>query len=203
MHTVTEFIESGILEIYVLGSASREEVKQVEEMAAKHPEIVKEIEAINIALEKYAFANAVIPNPTIRPFLLAIIDYTERLKNGEQVHLPPVLNENSKIEDYKDWLNRDDMVLPNDFKDIHAKIIGFTPEVTSAIVWINNMVPAEAHDDEFEKFFILEGTCDITVGDKVYQLSAGDYLSIPLHTAHNVKITSDIPCKLILQRIAA
>ncbi len=203
MNTVAEFIESGILEMYVLGTASREEAKQVEEMALSHPEILNEIDAINTALEKFAQKNAITPNPTIRPFLLATIDYSERLKKGEKINLPPTLNENSKIEDYKEWLNRPDMVLPDDFKDIHAKIIGYTPQIISAIVWLKNMVPAEAHDDEFEKFLIVEGTCDITIENKVHQLKPGDYLQIPLHASHNVKITSEIPCKIILQRMAA
>ena len=95
------------------------------------------------------------------------------------------------------------MILPDNFKDFHAKIIGYTPEMVTAIVWIRNMAPHEVHDDEFEKFLILEGTCDITIGDKVHKMASGDSLSIPLHIDHFVTVTSDIPCKAILQRIAA
>jgi len=198
-----EYIESGVLELYVLGLSSAEQCAEIEALAAKHPEIYTEIAEISVALEKYAQLNEVAPHPLIKPLLMATIDYTERLKSGEPVSFPAVLNENSKIEDYQQWINREDMKAPVDFEEVFAKIIGYTPEATSAIVWIKNMAPEEVHDHEFEKFLILEGTCDITIGDKVHQLVPGDYLSIPLHVSHNVKVTSKNTCKVILQRIAA
>jgi mannose-6-phosphate isomerase-like protein (cupin superfamily) len=171
-------------------------------MAATDPAIRLEIEAIGAALEAYALEHAVAPNPVIKPFLLATIDYTERLKGGEPVTMPPVLNKNSIIEDYSPWLNRSDLLVPGD-DAIFAKIIGYTPEAVTAIVWIKKYAPHEVHDHEFEKFLIVEGTCDIVVGDEVHALVPGDYFAIPLHKNHQVKVTSTIPCKVILQRIAA
>ena len=85
----------------------------------------------------------------------------------------------------------------------HAKIIGHTPEMITAIVWIKKMAPQEVHHNEIERFLIIEGSCDIFIEDEVYQLKAGDMLSIPLHKPHSLQVTSAIPCKVILQRIAA
>jgi mannose-6-phosphate isomerase-like protein (cupin superfamily) len=203
MKTTKEFIESGILELYVLGTASSEEVMEVEQRAAGDPEIRQEIDAISEALELYAMENAIQPNELIKPFLLATIDYTQRLENGEEVTHPPLLNEASTIEDYLPWLSRADMKPPANDLDLFAKIIGYTPTVTSAIVWINEYAPHEVHDDEFERFLIVEGTCEIIVEDEVNQLKPSDYFAIPLHKKHMVKVTSSIPCKVILQRIAA
>lgn len=197
-----EYIESGILEQYVLGCTSQAESTEVHLMAATDPAIRLEIKAIGEALEAYAMEHAVEPNPVIKPFLLATIDYTERLKGGEPATMPPVLNKNSVIEDYAPWLNRSDLLVPDD-DDIFAKIIGYTPEAVTAIVWIKEYAPHEVHDHEFEKFLIVEGTCDIVVGDEVHALVPGDYFAIPLHKNHLVKVTSTIPCKVILQRIAA
>ena len=197
-----EYIRSGILEQYVLGYTSQAESKEVELLAATDPAIRLEIEAIEEALEAYAMEHAVAPNPVIKPFILASIDYSERIKGGEPVTMPPVLNKNSVIEDYAPWLNRSDLLVPDD-SDIFAKIIGYTPEAVTAIVWIKEYAPHEVHDDEFEKFLIVEGTCDIVVGDEVNALVPGDYFAIPLHKNHLVKVTSTIPCKVILQRIAA
>ncbi|MBL7933555.1 MAG: anti-sigma factor [Bacteroidia bacterium] len=45
-----EVIESGILESYVLGSASVDEVALVQDLCRKHPELLKEIEAIEQSL---------------------------------------------------------------------------------------------------------------------------------------------------------
>ena len=197
-----EYIGSGILEQYVLGSTSQAESTEVELMAATDPAIRLEIEAIGEALEAYAMEHAVAPNPVIKPFILATIDYTERIKGGEPVTMPPVLNKNSVIEDYAPWLNRSDLLVPDD-DDIFAKIIGYSPEAVTAIVWIKEYAPHEVHDHEFEKFLIVEGTCDIVVGDEVHALVPGDYFAIPLHKNHLVKVTSTIRCKVILQRIAA
>jgi mannose-6-phosphate isomerase-like protein (cupin superfamily) len=65
------------------------------------------------------------------------------------------------------------------------------------------MAPDEIHDNEYEKFLIVEGECDITVGTNVHHLTPGNYFSIPLHATHSVKVTSKTPCKVILQRVAA
>jgi mannose-6-phosphate isomerase-like protein (cupin superfamily) len=134
---------------------------------------------------------------------MATIDFMERMENGEQPSFPPILNKDSRLADFASWIDRDDMVLLSDAGDLYAKIIGYTPEVTTAIAWIKGNAPVETHDKEYEKFLIIEGTCDIVVEDTVYQLVPGDYFAIPLHKSHQVRVTSIIPCKVILQRIAA
>lgn len=202
MLTSKEYINSGILENYVLGITSNSETKQVELMAAADPAIKHQIEMINETLEAYAIEHAIEPNPVIKPFLLATIDYTERLKNGEQVSVPPILNEKSTEADYAEWLNRSDMTA-TETSDIFAKIIGYTPEAITAIVWLKDYAPHEVHDHEYERFLIIEGTCNIIVGDEVNELVAGDYFAIPLYKKHMIKVTSSTPCKVILQRIAA
>ena len=197
-----DFIESGILEEYVMGYASAAEKAEVERWAADDPAIRQEIEAIEIRIEKMALAGAIAPDPIIKPFLMATIDYTSRLENGEPVSYPPLLNEKSSIKDYEPWLNRTDMVSPGT-EDVYAKIIGYTPEAISAIVWLKNYAPSEVHHDEHERFLIVEGTCDIIVEDKINHLVPGDYFAIPLYKNHMIKVTSSFPCKVILQRVAA
>jgi mannose-6-phosphate isomerase-like protein (cupin superfamily) len=203
MKNIKQFIESGIVEQYVTGIATAEEKKEVEEMAASFPEIRKEITELEMVMESYAQLNAVSPDPTIKSFLMATIDYTERMKNGEKPSFPPIINPDSKIEDYSEWINRADMVVSADLKDFYARIIGYAPDALTAIVWIKEMAPVEVHNKELEKFLILEGTCDITIENEVHHLAPGDVLSIPLYKKHFVKITSEKPCKIILQRIAA
>ena len=203
MSSIKEYIESGILEMYVMGVLSPQECMRVHHMSQEHPEVQSEIKQIEFALQSYSENNTSAPHPAIKPLLLATIDYSERLQNGEVQTFPPELNEHSRIEDYNEWLSRKDMLLPDDFDQMYAKIIGFTPEITSAIVWISSMAPHEVHENEFEKSLIIEGTCDITIGEKVHSLVPGDYLAIPLFEGHSVKVTSAFPCKVILQRVAA
>lgn len=198
-----DFIESGILEQYVLGNTTPEETREVERRALEDAEIRNEIESISTALEQYAFANAMKPSETIKPFVMATIDYTKRLMNGEQISFPPVLNEESTIDDYLPWISREDMKREEGDLNIFAKIIGYTPEMTTAIVWLKDYSPPEVHDDELERFLIVEGSCEITVENETRKYNPSDYFAVPLHKTHSVKVTSLIPCKIILQRIAA
>ncbi len=66
MEDLKAYIDSGILELYVLGAASADEVFQVEQMAAKHEEIRDEIRAIEAAMEQYASSNAIEPREEVR-----------------------------------------------------------------------------------------------------------------------------------------
>lgn len=70
MEDVKAYIETGILELYVLGDVSPEEKAQVEEMASKYPEIRTEIAAIEKGLEAYALDNAVEPGEQLRDKVL-------------------------------------------------------------------------------------------------------------------------------------
>lgn len=203
MNDVKTFIASGILEMYVLGYTSPDETSEVERMAAIHDAVQNEIDAISDSLENYAWAHAIEPDPTIKTFLMATLDYMERMKNGEPPSFPPILHAGSKIADYAEWLNRDDMQLDVPLEDAHARIIGFTPQATTAIIWLKYGAPPEMHTNELEQFLIVEGTCEINIENDVHAMKPGDVLIIPLHKSHHVKVTSDYPCKIILQRVAA
>jgi quercetin dioxygenase-like cupin family protein len=202
MNHVREFIESGILEMYVTGSISPAETLEVEQMAAVYPEIDDHLREISLTLENYALANAIQPHPTVKPFVMATIDYAERMAAGETPIFPPALNENSTYADYADYLNDNDLQVSPDYGGIGARIIGYTPSLTTAVVCLSDVEIREIHRHEIEKFFILEGTCTITIEDDVHKLAAGDFMVIPLNKQHLVKVTSVIPCKVLLQRVA-
>ncbi len=203
MKNFEDYINSGMLEAYVLGLTDSKETLEVEQMAAESEEILVAINRITEDFEGYLKENAVAPPATAKAFLMATIDYTKRLKGGEQPTYPPALQEGSNLKDYAEWLHRSDMIIPANFRDMHAKIIGYKPGVITAIVWLKGVSVKEIHDHEIEKFFIVEGSCDITVGEEAYQFVPGDYFSIPLHTHHTVTVSPDVVCKIILQRVAA
>lgn len=203
MSKLNEFLETGLLELYVLGLTSPEENKEVELMISLYDEVSVEIDSISQSLINSAAKIAPEPRSTVKPLLVATIDYTERIKNGEPKCEPLILNENSKLEDYSEWLNRKDMVTPDEYDEIFIKLIASTSKAISAIVWIKHETPMETHGTEHEKFLIVEGTCDIIIDNVPHSLKKGDYMSIPLFADHIVKVTSDIPCKVLLQRVAA
>jgi hypothetical protein len=65
MKVLKNYIESGILELYVLGMTSTEESAEVQEMAMLHEEIRTEIDRVCEATEEYAQAHAVKPPITL------------------------------------------------------------------------------------------------------------------------------------------
>lgn len=70
MEDIKAYIESGILELYVLGDVTPEERAQVEAMAQKHPAIKAELDEIGRSLELYAEENAVEPTEHLRSRVL-------------------------------------------------------------------------------------------------------------------------------------
>lgn len=64
------FLESGLLESYILGQATAEERKIVEQMLAEHEMARREKDAIEKALEQYAQARAVAPPGWMRGRIL-------------------------------------------------------------------------------------------------------------------------------------
>lgn len=77
MEEVKAYIESGILELYVLGQLSAQECNEVEAMAAKHAEIKAEILAIELAMESYAVENAITPSIDLENKILAQLNPTK------------------------------------------------------------------------------------------------------------------------------
>jgi anti-sigma-K factor RskA len=75
---VQEFISSGILEAYVLGSATPAERTEVETMAARHPEVKEELSAIEDAMNAYALKHAVEPPAHLKDKVLGAIANTPR-----------------------------------------------------------------------------------------------------------------------------
>ena len=200
---IDEYLNSGIIEMYVMGALPPEEANEVTTFASKHPELLAEIEEVRLALESYVLTNSKPPGKTLKPLLFATLDYFQRMEKGEIQQVIPPLSKTTTKEDFSDWLQRPDMQLPENFNEIHIKLIGYTPTSSTAIVWLKNQSPEEIHHYEIESFFILEGSCNVLMNNDVYQLYPGDQFTVPLHVRHTVQVTSAVPCKLILQRKAA
>lgn len=66
MENLKSYLESGILEQYVLGDLSNEERLEVEKNAIKYPEIKAELIEIESALLSYAISNAIEPPESLR-----------------------------------------------------------------------------------------------------------------------------------------
>jgi anti-sigma-K factor RskA len=83
--TPAEYIESGVLELYVLGAASPAEAGEVERMILLYPEIAGELDRIRTGLEKFADLHRVEPNPAIRDKILQAATGKTFSANGAKV----------------------------------------------------------------------------------------------------------------------
>lgn len=90
------YIESGILELYVLGQLDAQEQSEVEVMAAKYPEVKQEIKAIEIAMEQYALEQSIPPSEGLDKKIL------ERII-AEKI---PVTAETSSIQSTPEFQNQ-------------------------------------------------------------------------------------------------
>jgi anti-sigma-K factor RskA len=90
------YIESGVLELYVLGDLSHEEALQVEEMASQHPEVRDEIAAIEQAMEQYAMQNAVEPSADVETRLFEKLGLSE-VEEHVNVQPEPIYTEEPRI----------------------------------------------------------------------------------------------------------
>ena len=77
MKDLKSYLESGILEQYVLGDLSNEERLEVEQNALKYPEIKSELNEIESALLRYAISNAIEPSKMLQDKILSSLDKTE------------------------------------------------------------------------------------------------------------------------------
>lgn len=73
---VQEYIESGILSIYVLGIATEEERAEVEQMAAQYPEIREELYSLQASMNEYASQFELQPPQELKERILKSIDDT-------------------------------------------------------------------------------------------------------------------------------
>ena len=88
MDNVQAYIESGILELYVLGNTTPGEKLQVEEMMAAHQTVRAEVDEIERSLEVYAHKNAVEPAENQRTRILNSLVVNSADDNNFKTKIP-------------------------------------------------------------------------------------------------------------------
>ncbi len=89
---IQAYIESGILEAYVLGTATDKERREVECMSSIHEEIAQELQSLASTVEKYHQASAVAPPPSLKDAIFAEIEEEEAEEEEQQAPPAPKLN---------------------------------------------------------------------------------------------------------------
>ncbi len=180
---VKKFIHSGILEEYVLGLLSETEAAYVTKVAMLFPSIKRELTAIEESLEQLAADNAVEPAPQTKLKILKSIGFADHHIN----YMSAITNDT----DLQPWLTVTAHLIaeaPQEYVAFHQ--LRQDEHLRQLLVIARVDIPEEDHDTYVESFFILKGYCECTVGDELFQLGPGDFLEIPLHVKHNIKLTS-------------
>src|SRR6187402_262066 len=109
-----EIVESGLLELYALGTLEGDELEMITNALENDPLLKKELDQVEDTIFLYAQANGVTPNPTVKALLMGTVHYIERLKKGEVPAQLPVLNDKTRVDYFNEWLEREDMQLNPD-----------------------------------------------------------------------------------------
>jgi len=183
---IANYIESGNLEQHCFELFNQELNQEIDGLSVAYPQIKQELNQIELAIEMLARRQAIAPNPKLKDRIFAAL----HLPDDQPVdinNLPPT----SKYADYTQWLKAVEHLIPAEpFEDFFAAVLQQTDHIAQTLVITRMNVPEEIHTEVQESFFILKGQCACTVGTEVFTLNAGDYLDIPLHTNHDIKILS-------------
>lgn len=85
---INEYIQSGIIESYVLGLADAEEAAELKQLRAQYPELELAIQTFESELEAASFRNAVQVAPHVKTELLSKLDF--KANDGESTVIPTI-----------------------------------------------------------------------------------------------------------------
>jgi mannose-6-phosphate isomerase-like protein (cupin superfamily) len=197
MMDIKAYIASGVIEDYCLGSLDEKQMQEVDRLAADHPSIRKEIIACQQSVELYARSLDRPAPEALKENTLALIDNLIR-EESIQTNELPLLN---KYSDSKNWLLKVRPLLPGKLEDdMFVHVLQDNEEVEQLLMWTRVDIPDEVHVLEKESFIVLEGECECYIDDKVIKLKAGEFIDIPMHAHHDVKVVKG-PVLAIVQRL--
>ncbi|WP_152969679.1 cupin domain-containing protein [Pedobacter sp. Hv1] len=191
------YIESGVLELYVMDLLTETEKVNVERMLAAYPELGNELDKIQVSMEEQAIATAVQAPKHLKKLVLDSIDNLQKEKIMDENDLPLI----NKFSVHLNWLN---FVASFDKPELidgrYVKVLRQDEQVTQLLIVSETAIEQEVHQEEYESFLILAGECKCTVANEVRLMKAGDFMEIPLYELHEVELLSS-QVTAILQHI--
>jgi len=184
---VKDYIATGILEEYCLGLLTGDEQAMVLQICKLYPGVRKELTAIENAMEKMAAIRAIAPNSDLKGKILNSLGFAEPVTRFDLADLPMA----DASSDYNIWLaTLKHLIPPQPAENFTNHVLRQNHNLVQMLVISKIDVPEETHEDLMESLFILKGQCKCTVGKNIFILGPGDFLEIPLHLPHNVKLVS-------------
>ncbi|WP_338872584.1 cupin domain-containing protein [Spirosoma sp. SC4-14] len=193
-----EYIHSGQLEQYCLGLLDTSEAQEVEQLANEYPAIREELDRLTMALAHYSADEPVMPRTGLKNRVMVALSQLGEAPAFDLDNLPLI----NALSDADQWQRSVATIEPPaDFGNVFGHVLRQNEGVEQFLVWVRHSINPEDHHDERESFLILEGRCECSIGGERIQLSAGDYLDVPLDLEHTVRVISNTPVKAIIQRL--
>lgn len=93
--------------------------------------------------------------------------------------------------------NFNQLQLSNDFENIAVTKIAEDSLSSSFIIQVKNEVAEHKHLFHTENVYIIEGEGSMMLNDSIFNILPGMHIFIPANTFHSVKVTSEIPLKVL------
>ena len=100
---IKSYIESGILESYLMGELTEQEMVQVDQVAARHPEVKAELERLRNIISEYAVRQGQTPDKNILTKALAEIDVQEEKEAERRLKVTDQMLEQSMKSSTMQW----------------------------------------------------------------------------------------------------
>jgi mannose-6-phosphate isomerase-like protein (cupin superfamily) len=192
-----KYLESGVLEQYCLGQLSKEDQADLLQMTRLYPEIKAELTTVEIAFEKLASLAAVEPGDNVKQNILTSLGFLEDNETLNINNLPVIRTS----VDPKLWLDALAHLLKKETTDdVFMQVIRHDNQAQQLLVTSKSDIPEEEHGDFFEGLLILKGRCECTIGEDFYALGPGDFIEIPLHVKHNIKLVTPLVTAVLQYR---
>lgn len=94
-------------------------------------------------------------------------------------------------------VNMGEFELDSESKNIVVKKLSSDKNASSFIIWVKESVKAHVHEHHTECLYVLEGTGSMILEKDTLSIIPGDFITIPENTIHSLKVTSEIPVKVI------
>lgn len=184
---LTAFLNSGLLELYLIGTLDQEEALLVNQMRAAHPKVAAELAMLEAFFEKEAMQRVVKPDPKFDEKMESLFLNLE-IEQVMQLSAPPLI---TSFSDANAWLKMISPLLPKgNSGDRFEKLLRNDDKVMQALVITSEGVEEEVHENMQESFLILKGTCICTIGNETITMGPGDFMQIPLHQPHTISVVS-------------
>ena len=192
-----DFIQSGLIESYCLGFTSPDENAAVEKMAAMCSEVQEEIEKTRAGLSSL-LQPLISPSALVKTNIMQTVYAQQAALHKKFI---PLMHQPHPFHCYYDTAAANEIEeAAEDFNNLLVKELPSTREVINLAVWARYGPEEETHTNMREYIAILEGSCDMHIGDKKMTYSCGEIISIEPNIPHHAVITSKKPMFALVQR---